>query len=80
LSKSGPNYGRRPHPARQIGYLANFFKHRFSDCGQQCNSIGCCLSLVDLSAAAALSCKQEYIYKCKQNGVILLLLLYYNKF
>jgi len=28
--------------------------------GQQWNSIGCCLSLVDLSATAGLSCKQRY--------------------
>jgi len=29
-------------PARQIP--CTFFKHHVSDCGQQCNSIGCCPS------------------------------------
>ena len=46
------------NPACQ--YLAHFLKYNVFDCGQQCTSIRCCLSLVDLSAAAALSCKQRY--------------------
>jgi len=29
---------------RSAKYLAHFFKHHVSDCVQQCNSIGCCLS------------------------------------
>jgi len=29
---------------RPAKYLAHFFKHHVADCGQQCNSIGCCLS------------------------------------
>jgi len=56
----------RIRPADQFNppakYLAHFFKHHVSDCEELCNSIGCCLSLVDLSATAALSCKQHY--KC----------------
>jgi len=45
-------------PAHQIPCI--FFKHLVSNCGQQCNRIGCWLSLVDLIAVAATSCKQRY--------------------
>ena len=47
------------NPFRQIP--CTFFQApHVSDCRQQCDSIGCYLSLVDLYTAAALSCKQRH--------------------
>jgi len=63
IARRWPNYAPRAASVRRPGsskHLAHFFKHSVSHCGWQCNSSGCCLSLVDLSAAAALSCKQRY--------------------
>jgi len=45
----------------------------FWDCGQQCISIGCCLSLVDLSTIAALSCKQH----CRSGNKTVWIYCYY---
>ena len=65
LLQGWPNYGSRAASGpptsltRPANYIAHFFKHHLSGCEQQCNSIGCCLSLVDLSPAAAVSCKQR---------------------
>ena len=55
-----PNYGPPTILIRPAKHHAHFFKHNVFDCGQQCNVIGCCSSLVDLSAVAALSCKLRY--------------------
>jgi len=84
ILQAWPNYGSQAASdpptslIQSAKYLGKFFQAPRFHCRQQCNSIGCCLSLVGLSAAAALSCKQRY--KCKQNGVILLLLFYCDTF
>jgi len=59
LGQGWPNY--RPRTASgPRNTLHIFFKHHVSNCGQQGNSVGCHMSLVDVSAAAAVSCKQRY--------------------
>jgi len=45
--RDGQTTPRLLHPTsliRPAKYLAHFFKCHVSDCGQQCNSINCCLS------------------------------------
>jgi len=58
LAQGWSNYG--PRAAAGPPITLHILKHRVSNCGQQCKSICFCLSLVDLSTAAELSCKQRY--------------------
>ena len=43
LDQGWPNL-RPAGRIRRAKYLAHFFKHHVSDCAQQCNNNGCCLS------------------------------------